>query len=224
LYLGSSIFIPLVISVLLAAMLQPLAQWFHVRLRLPWFFSCLAVILLLVLVTSIIMFAVVASVPQIMNRLPDTEEKWQKKYEEFANRVKDASPFPTENALPLQAGNSPFYRSVKNIFSPESLTPYLKAFAIESCYLVGQVVLVLFVILFLILEGEMLGKKVRALFGTSEENSRRVTEALAQMGEAIRTYLLWRTIINVLLGFVVGMAYYFMGLEQYYLWAVVTVV
>ena len=224
LYLGRPIFIPLTISILLAAMFHPLAQWFHTRLRLPWFLACLGVIFFLVFIHFAIMLAVVASVPQIINRLPDSEEKWERKYEEFANRVKETSPFPTENALPLKAGNSPFYRSVKNLFSPENVGSYLQTFAYYAFANIGQVVLVLFVILFLLLEGELLAKKVRALFGPSEESSRRVAKALGQMGEAIRTYLFWRTMINLLLGLLVGLVYNLANLEQWYLWAVLTVV
>ena len=48
LYLGSSIFIPVTISVLLATILYPAASWFHSRLRFPWFLACLVSILGLV--------------------------------------------------------------------------------------------------------------------------------------------------------------------------------
>ena len=41
LYMGSSIFIPLVFSVLLASVIFPFAKFLHDRLNVPWFFSCL---------------------------------------------------------------------------------------------------------------------------------------------------------------------------------------
>lgn len=224
LYLGSSIFIPLTISVLLAAMLYPAARWLHTRLRLPWFFSCLTVILLLVFVNLLLTFAVGASIPQIVDRIPNNDEQWRVKYEQAARQIRDVSPLPTESALPLKAANSSFFESVKKLFSPENIVPILQNFALKSFAYIGEAVLILFVVLFLLLEGEMLAKKVRAIFGTSRESNRRVTEAIEQMAEAIRTYLVWRTIINIILGMVVGGIYKLLGLEQWYLWGILTVI
>jgi predicted PurR-regulated permease PerM len=44
------------------------------------------------------------------------------------------------------------------------------------------------------------------------------------MGEAVSTYLVWRTIVNLALAVVLGMVYKFCGLKQWYLWAVLTAV
>lgn len=224
LYLGSSIFIPLTIAGLLAAILHPAALWLHQRLYFPWFFSCLAVILGLVVINLLLMFAVGASIPQIVDRIPSNDEQWRQKYEQAARQIRDVSPFPTEDALPLSAANSPFFESVKRLFSPENIVPVLQSFALKSFAYIGEAVLILFVVLFLLLEGELLAKKVRAIFGTSSDSNRRVTEAISEMGEAIRTYLVWRTIINILLGLLVGVIYRFLGLEQWYLWAILTVI
>ena len=48
LYLGRSIFVPLTIAVLLAAMLYPSAVRLHTGYRFPWFLACLTTVLLTV--------------------------------------------------------------------------------------------------------------------------------------------------------------------------------
>ncbi|CAN5251197.1 AI-2E family transporter [soil metagenome] len=224
LYLGSSIFIPLVISGLLAAILYPAAEWVFKRFKLPWFLSCMSVISLLIMLAAVITLTLAASVPQMINRLPDSEEKWERKYEIMAQRLADASPFPLDSALPAKAANSNFYKTVKNLFSPDRIGGYVQKLAGEAAFYLSHTALVLFITLFLMLEGELLAKKVRAIFGGNHDSERRVTEAIAQMAEAIRTYLVWRTIINILLGLLVALVYKLIGLEQWYLWGLLTMV
>jgi AI-2 transport protein TqsA len=224
LYLGSSILIPFVISGLLAAILHRGAEWTKKRFGVSWFLACMSTIILLVVLCGAILIAVTASVPQIINRLPDTDEKWEQRYEDFAKRVAATMPFPTEGALPQKAANSNFYKSVKNLFGPEQLTSYVKAIGSNVLFYVSHTVLVLFITLFLMLEGEMLTRKVRNIFGTSTEGEKKVKDAIEQMAAAIRTYLLWRSLINLLLGLTVALAYKVLGLEQWYLWGVLTFV
>ncbi|MBO0697920.1 MAG: hypothetical protein J2P46_05980, partial [Zavarzinella sp.] len=71
LYLGRSVLIPLTISALLAVILYPAAKWMHRRLRLPWFASCLTVILLLVALNLAVFVGFAFAVPQVMQDLPD---------------------------------------------------------------------------------------------------------------------------------------------------------
>jgi AI-2 transport protein TqsA len=223
LYLGASIFIPVVIAVLLATILYPAAGWFHSRLRFPWFFACLTSILVLVFLTLAIFTAIGAAVPQLMNKVPTTERQWKQKYTDTASRLSDVSPFPIDGILPQDPENSQFYQSVKKLFSPESLSLYLQKLLAFGAEQLSQVVLILFVTLFLMLEGEMLAKKGRAIFGPSTDSQARVTRAIAEIAEAVRTYLVWRTIVNLGLAIVVGIIYkYVFKMEQWYLWAIIT--
>src|SRR5262249_60332353 len=48
--------------------------------------------------------------------------------------------------------------------------------------------------------------------------------ALAGMAEAIRTYLVWRTIVNLGLAIVLGAVYNAAGLKYWYLWALLVAV
>ena len=75
-YLGSSIFIPLTISILLATILYPAARWLNSRLHLPWFIACLFSVLMLVLLHLAVFSAIAASIPQLINKLPANREAW----------------------------------------------------------------------------------------------------------------------------------------------------
>jgi predicted PurR-regulated permease PerM len=237
LYLGSSIFIPLVISALLATILFPAAKWLHARVRVPWFFACLSTILLLVLLSGLVISAIGVSVASLVYQLPQDEPAWKEKYDTTVERLRRDMPFITQEVLPTTYTHDTFgrrvpdpngenaFRAIVRAFSVDSLTPYLMKLLGAGGELLGETVLILFVILFLLLEAELLGRKVRALFGTSSENERRVGHALGEMAEAIRTYLVWRTIINLGLAVVLGVFYrYVARLEHWYLWAVLTAI
>lgn len=225
LYLGSSIFIPLIISALMATILYPAAKWLHERVRLPWFFACLSTTVLLVLLTGLVVSAIGMSITSFVYQLPRDDWAWQRQYDRTVTRLRADLPFLDAQALPLTVENENGYKAVQRALSVESLTPYLMKLLGIGGELIGETVLILFVILFLLLEAELLGRKVRALFGTTTENRQRVGAALAEMAEAIRTYLVWRTAINFGLAVVLGVFYkYVVKLEHWYLWAVLTAV
>lgn len=233
LYLGASILIPLTISALLATILFPAAKWLHSRLRLKWFFACLSTILLLLALSSLVVSAIGIAAATLVYSLPQDEPSWRNQYDRTVSRLRHDMPFLTADALPTTRdsegkpdprGENAF-RAIKNAFSVESLTPHLMKLAGYGLEQLGQLVLILFIILFLLLEAELLGKKVRAIFGSTSENQQRVAAALGEMADAIRTYLVWRTIVNLGLAVVLGVFYrYAVGLEHWYLWAVLTAV
>ena len=225
LYLGSSIFVPLTISALVATILFPGARWLTNRLRFPWFLSCLISVLLLVAMALAIFFAFAASVPQLINKLPADRAGWERRYTETANRLATISPVPINEVLPPNPENSSFYLSVTKLFGPDSLSGYLQKLASYSLDQLAQLVLILFVTLFLLLEGEMLARKARVIFGPTNDAQVRVTKAIGEMADAVQTYLVWRTIVNMGLALVLGVVYkYVFLLEQWYLWAVLTAV
>ena len=65
LYLGRSIFIPLIISALLASILWPWAKFLNRRIGMPWFISCFAAIGVLVVFHLAVFTLVALAIPQI---------------------------------------------------------------------------------------------------------------------------------------------------------------
>ena len=224
-YLGSSVFIPVTISALLASILYPAAKWLNHRLRLPWFVASLSSVLLLVLLHLAVISAVAASVPQLINKLPTDRAGWDRKYTDTVEKLAKISPFPISDVLPPNPDNSSFYLSVTKLFSPENVSTYLQKLVGYGFEQLSQLLLILFITLFLLLEGEMLARKARAIFGPSTDTQNRVGRALSEMSDAVQTYLVWRTIVNAGLAIVLGIVYkYAFHLEQWYLWAVLTAV
>src|SRR5262245_65615689 len=64
--LGASIFIPVTISALLAAVLWQPSNWFHQKVKLPKFFACVASLTMLIALGLIIFFGLVASISPLI--------------------------------------------------------------------------------------------------------------------------------------------------------------
>ncbi len=83
-----------------------------------------------------------------------------------------------------------------------------------------QVILILFTTFFVLLEGKMLARRVVAIFGPSQEVQDNATNVLFEMAAQVRTYLVWRTIINFGLAILMGVVFQAFGLGQAWTWAI----
>ncbi len=227
LYFGSSIFIPLTMSALLAALLYPVACWLNEKVRLPWFFACFSSIMILVLMAGTVFAIAAVSIPKFVNQLPTSEygpNGWEKKYEDMAESFSAIMPKSFANVMPLKASESNIYKSIKELFTPKNVADSIKEIVAVGLRQMAEVLLILFIVLFLLMEAEILAKKVRAIFGTAGDTQHRVTKALAAIAESIRVYLYWRTLVNFGLAVFLAVVYRALGLEQYALWGVITFV
>jgi predicted PurR-regulated permease PerM len=155
------------------------------------------------------------------------EKRQARVYEEFRRKLEVISPVPLdETYFPEKAENSVTFQAIKQALNPNQ--PYI----VNSLWVVAsyggswvwQWVLIMFILLFLLLEGRMLVRRVVEIFGPSQEIQAKVVEALSDMANQVRTYLVWRTIVNFALALILGLVYSWMGLSQPWTWAMLTAV
>jgi len=70
----------------------------------------------------------------------------------------------------------------------------------------------------------MLSRHLVSIFGPSEKAKRRAVDALKDMATQIRSYLVWRTIINFGMGLFLGLLYQLLHLSQPWTWALLTAI
>ena len=226
LYLGQSIFIPVTISALLAVILWPAASWLHRRLRLPWFLSCLTVILGLIVVNIGVFVGFALAVPSIMQELPNPRdpEKLKEIYRNARHSLGSVAPSSTDRVLPENPDDSNVYNYTRQLLDGRYVTDQLIALSRIAGAWLMQSVIILFILLFLLLEGQFLADRIKAIFGRSTVTQGNVAKALASMAEAVRSYLVWRTLVNIGLGLFLGLVYSVVGLRQPWTWALFTAV
>ena len=219
LYLGESIFIPTVIALLLAAMLWPVVRWLRQGLRLPWTISCLTVVLGLVALNLLATISLIPLTLKLLQDLPrpGDEESEKKVYVSVKERIGEI--VPVED---VQPEDDRVFQYLHQLLNGPYITNALVQLGWYGNSWLWQWVLIMFILLFLLVEGPMLTRRVVEIFGPSEEAQARALDALGAMAHHVRTYLVWRTVVNFGLALLVGTVYQTMGLRQPWTWAFIT--
>jgi predicted PurR-regulated permease PerM len=223
--LGQSIFIPTVIALLLAAMLWPAVHGLHRGMRFSWPFASLVVVLGLVVLNLLVTTGLFLSVPKFLQDLPGPhdDEGLKEVYKKFRDQVSKIAPLD-EEYLPADADKSRVFQYVRGILREPYVTPALLKVAYYANMWLWQWVLILFILLFLLAEGPMLTRRFVDIFGPSESAKHKAVLALSDMAHHVRTYLVWRTIINFGMALVAGFVYEKFGLKQPWTWSVLTAI
>ena len=250
LYLGKSIFIPTILAVLLAAMLWPLVTWMNRsgvplvgvavhgafpwlrpcvwRLRLPWGVACLGTVGGLVLCLVLIAVGFGLSLSKFVLDIGSID-KQKALYNDFRAKAVVLSPAPIGDDdfyFHKDPEQSELFKTIRAFFSKDNETfqTLVKSFLWSSSDFLWQAILVLFVLLFLLIEGRMLTTHLVGIFGPGTEVRGRAVNALKDMAGQIRSYLVWRTIINFALALLLGLFYQLLHLSQPWTWALLTAV
>jgi predicted PurR-regulated permease PerM len=227
LYLGRVIFLPTIIALFLAAMLWPATVWLHQRLHFRWSIACLTMITGLVLLNFLIAFGLVVAVTKMVQALPSPEkgkDQQQQVYDTFRSRLKAVFPLDRDNDFfPEKAEQSRVFEWVSKTLE-KSVPEVLVYVGWTGLGWLWQVILILFLLLFLMVEGRMLLRRVAEIIGPSPEARAKAGRVMSDMARQVRTYLVWRTLINFGVALVVGLVYAWAGLSQAWTWAMFTAV
>ena len=226
LYLGHSIFIPVTFSAMLAVLLWPAASWLTRKFKFPWVLSCLSVILLLVFANLAVFAGFALAVPSIMQELPNPRDPQQLReiYGKARESVGSVAPGAVDRVLPPDPDSSNVYNYTRQLLDGRYVTDQIVGLSKVAGAWLMQSVIILFILLFLLLEGQFLSDRIKAIFGRNTLTQTNVANALVGMAEAVRSYLVWRTLVNIGLGLFLGLVYSLMGLRQPWTWALLTAV
>ncbi|HZT79440.1 MAG TPA: AI-2E family transporter [Gemmataceae bacterium] len=220
------------------------------RLPLPWTVACTGAVGALVVLTLALTIGFGLLVGKLVQDLPRDPERQRAVYRELREKVQRASPGPLpEDYFPEDPEKSVIYQALAQALGQQKttvdlsektgqpltidihtgsnksgLTEALKEVVDYLRSWLWMFILVMFQLLFLLLEGPMLSRKVVEIFGPSQQMRAKAVAALRDMANQVRTYLVWRTIVNFGLGLIVGIFYYEMGLKQPWVWAMLTAV
>ncbi len=249
LYLGQSVFIPMIIALLLAAMLWPAAARLHggvpivgltrhpggfpwvrpclVTVRVPWALACTLMVAALIVIIATVPIGFGLSFSRMVQAIPRDSDRQTALYNDFRNRLETVSTKElVDYYVDKNKENFWLFQAVKNLLDPAnpSFLAVLQAVGLYGGNWVWQWVLITFLLLFFLLEGKMLSRRVAEIFGPASETQEKAVKALESMAEQVRIYLVWRTIVNFGLAAVLGVFYYAMGLAHPWSWALLTAI
>jgi len=232
--LGKTLFVPLVVALMLAATFWPVVEQLRVRWWLPRGVAAIVVMSGLVLaVTLAVMWMVVATQSnfQDLNTTDGRQKLYRKLHDRFRTDISQELAdqlFPLPEVPPDHDPNLPVYIDTNKSVIFGGLNKYfsLEGGAIPAMLLTtGEMsmvaLLVLFLALFLWIDGEMLARRTAEIFGPQTGPYFGATlRALDEMAKQVRNYIVWRTVINLAIALVMGVVYSALGLQQPWTWAI----
>ena len=131
-------------------------------------------------------------------------------YKQFRTKLQKMGTFD-EQLLPLNPTSVDEIGSLKILRdkAPDIVVQATKYTTVWS----AEAIIILFITFFVLLEGSMLARRAVAIIGPSEEVQAKASAVLTEMANQVRTYLVWRTIINLGLAIVMGIIYNTFGLR-----------
>ncbi len=225
LHLAQSVIIPLLIALMLAAVLGPAAAWLHRTLKLRWSLACITVIggLLLFMLLLTLIFSVAVSRLAIHAPSPTDDEGIRQLYRKLIMQANLISPVPLDEPVhdPDDPHNPRLVNEDRVIQYLRDVGPgMIREVARYASSWLWQGIVIIFILLFLLLEGRMLARRVVAIFGPSPEVQAKAGEVLTAMANQVRIYLVNRTLLNFALAIVMGSVYWSFDLSQWGTWAV----
>jgi predicted PurR-regulated permease PerM len=218
--LAQSVIIPLLIALILAAVLGPAAAWLHTNLKIRWSLACLTVIFALLLFNVMMIMIFFFSTSRLIQQLPSPTNNQQiiQLYLKLRAKIEAVSPVALDEQIfppdPQDANEVPVIKYITEVTPgiARETANYFRGWAWTG-------IIILFTLLFVLLEGRMLTRRVVAIFGTSPEVQAKAAEVLRAMAAQVREYLVKRTVLNFGLAMFMGAVWYFSGLNQWLTWA-----
>lgn len=206
LYLLKPILAPIAFALVLVSMFSPLATFFRRKLSYGPF-GFLSVFLLMVLGGVYLASLTAESLIHAANTLPTDIERLAG---QLSGRITDLiRDQPSLRVILPEPGTIDRLGDTNRALLIEKLSLGFSDFT--AWVIQGFIVLVL--VIFLLIESEMLTTKVLRFFARTPESSRNARAVLDEVTRKVRAYLIARTLINLGVGLVVAIGLWFLGVN-----------
>lgn len=207
-YFAAPVLVPLVTAITLAYMLWPAIALLK-RLKVPHVLAVIIVMLLLALVMFFVGMMIYGEGKDFANRLPGYWEKFQ----ELRIGWVESYPWLSETLLPAQAENMFDQIDVKQL----SVVPaYLFKLTGGALSFFGQLILILLLTLFILIEQQGLTRRLRRAMGSETEGT--TTELVAQVSRQLAGYIQVRAVTTLGLAVIFTLGLVIGGVSYAYVW------
>lgn len=211
LHFAKSVILPVVLALLLSLLLSPLVRILQRRLRIPQAIgSGLVLVGLLGIVAvagSLVVEPAAAWIQTVPTRLPELRDRLTV-LQTPLEKLQKATQQVEEIADLNQAKNEKTVKIEK--------TTTMTLLMTQTPAFVANLAVMFILLFFMLASGDVFLRKLVRMI-PSFEDKRRAVEIARDIEERVSRYLRAVTVINLLLGFAVGLAAYFVGLENYVL-------
>lgn len=228
LHWASSVFIPIMLSLLLTTALRPIVEALH-RYRMPRWLSAGVLLISIVAGLASAAWSLSDGAAQLVDSLPVAAKKVR---DNLRARTGTTSPLDTvqkaasqiEQAANENTSTNPPRRGVQRVVverPPFNVRDYLWSGTMGLMSALGQLTVVVFLSFFALASGNLFRNKLLRIAGTSLERRKITIHVLEDITNQIQRYLLVQVFTSVLVGVATGAAYWALGLENAAVWGVV---
>lgn len=207
LIMGASVFKPLAFGVFFALAIAPLTNWIYKKINL-WSVSIVCAFLIVFIPLTGLFVGLGYQLVTIAEEMPNVQQEFGAKYQDWLNRINGVLP---EEATISQED---VFQGIKNLI--QQPLNYLSSAASVSVALLGGVGLtILFCFFWLYYR---IGFHNFILQQTNESNRDRLQEALSEIQEVSKGYIMGLFIVMLILGALNTVAFYFIGVKYAFFW------
>ncbi|WP_353156004.1 AI-2E family transporter [Herminiimonas fonticola] len=218
-------FIPLVFGIFIAYTLNPLVVWLE-RIRIPRMVGTVFVIA--AILSSALWTAnnlrdefnsILVSLPTATQKLTRSLKHLQKDQTSTIQQMQAAAT-EIEKATNQAAGVRPLVKNTTAEQSVFNLGQWLWAGSMGAAAFASQVLMVIFLVFFFLLSGDMFKRKLVKISGRSLSSRKITVNILDAINTSIQRYMLMLLVTNILFGLLMWIALRWVGLENAGAWAV----
>ena len=226
---AKSVVISLLLGILFAYTLNPLVVWLE-RIKIPRVLGTSIVMMTVVCALVLGAFSLRGQMQAILEQLPEAATKLSagiariNKGQFTSMQHVQAAASAVEKAASQAAGVAPAPRQPAThvvIDQPTfKLGNYLWAGSIEVMKFIGQAIMVIFLVFFLLLGGDLFKRKLVRMTGPSLSKKKITVHILDDINASIQRYMFMLLTTNVLVALLTWIAFRWIGLENAGAWAV----
>ena len=227
---ASAVFIPVAVAILISYALSPPVTSLQ-RHGIPPAVGAGIVLTLIVTLLGLGVYTLTDQVSQIVDQVPvaakrvrgrmqqphgisgGVVEKVQRAAQEVDKTASEAGPDPTR-----AAGAEKGVQKVEVVQPAFSLSNYLWSGGMTILGFVGQAVLVLFLVYFFLVTGDLYKRKLVKIAGPTFSEKKLTVQILDEINRQIENFMRVQVLTSVLVAVATSLALWWFGLQQYVIW------
>ena len=221
-------FIPLVFGLILACTLNPLVKFLE-RLKIPRLIGTTLVMAALLCGMAAATLSLRAQVEKILDQVPDAAAKLSATLRDLASqpnpmlKVQEAARKLEQATNQAANGQTPAQKPPTRVVIDDpkiKLVDWLWTGSLGIFGFLGDTVMLLLLVVFLLLSGDTFKRKLMRISGPSLSERKITVAILDDIDRAIQNYMLTLLVANILLGLLTWVAFRWIGLDNAGAWAV----
>ena len=222
---AQAMIIPIVLGVLISYALEPMVAWFE-RRHIPRTLSAAVVLITLVVSGGWLLYSLRSQASAIVEQLPQAAKRLRQSIERdrpaAATAIQQMQKAATElekaaTTVPPPQPPSGVQR-VQVETAPINISDYVMWGSLGVVAAVGQLVLILFLVYFMLVSGDLYRRKLVKITGTTLSEKKMTVQILLEIDRQIEMFLVVQVFTSVLVAVVTWLAFKALGVEQAAIW------